>query len=92
MRWTIYIVRRTQLDLDDQSWQTLHADAQTSGTTISDLVRKAVREKYFGNAGARAAAMRNFVGIRKNRRDIPDSTEYIRGLRRGNRLAALKSQ
>jgi len=34
-------------------------------------------------------AMRDIVGIRKDRRDIPDSTDYIRALRKGKRLKSL---
>lgn len=85
-------MKRTQLYLDDDLWQTLHANAKTQRTTISDLVRKAVREKYSIDFEARRKAMMGIVGIWKDRDDLPDTEEYVRSLRRGNRLAALERQ
>jgi hypothetical protein len=57
--------------------------------SVSELVRQAVRERYFGDLHKRRAAMQAFVGIRKNRSDIDDSEVYIRGLRKGTRLKRL---
>ncbi|HXY77538.1 MAG TPA: ribbon-helix-helix protein, CopG family [Candidatus Acidoferrales bacterium] len=83
-------MRRTQLYLDDDLWNALHAHARRQGTTISDLVRQTVRERYLGNLEERRAAMLAFVGIRKDRKDLPDSTEeYVRSLRRDTRLERL---
>jgi hypothetical protein len=84
-------VRRTQLYLDDDLWQMLHTDARHRGTTVSNLVRQVVREKYTGSPAARIEAMRNFVGARKGRRETQDATEYIREMRGGSRLAALRN-
>jgi predicted DNA-binding ribbon-helix-helix protein len=39
-------VRRTQLYLDENLWSTLHARARSQQTTISELVREVVRERY----------------------------------------------
>ena len=50
-RCIIYIMRRTQLYLDDQLWGALHARAQNEKTTVSELVRQAVRERYLGKTG-----------------------------------------
>jgi hypothetical protein len=86
-------MRRTQLYLDDDLWNVLHARARSQGTTISDLVRKAVRERYLGNLEERRKAMLAFVGIRKDRKDLPDSTEeYVRSLRRDTRLERLRKR
>jgi len=83
-------MRRTQLYLDDDLWNTLHTRARSEGTTISALVRQAARERYLGNLDERREAMLAFVGIRKDRKDLPDSTEeYVRSLRRDNRLERL---
>ena len=79
-------MRRTQLYLDDDLWNTLHTRARSEGTTISALVRHAARERYLGNLDERREAMLAFVGIRKDRKDLPDSTEeYVRSLRRDTR-------
>jgi Arc/MetJ family transcription regulator len=82
-------VRRTQLYLDDQLWHALHARAQSQKTTVSELVREAVRERYFGRRDQQSKAMQEFVGIRGGRSAVLDSTEYVRKLRRGDRLDRL---
>jgi hypothetical protein len=82
-------MHRTQLYLDDHLWKALHARAITEETTISDLVRRAVREQYFGNLSGRAAAMQAFVGSRKATRSSVSSTQEVRNLRRGTRLDKL---
>jgi metal-responsive CopG/Arc/MetJ family transcriptional regulator len=79
-------MRRTQLYLEDDLWEMLHVRARREGSSVSELVRKAVRERYLGNLEERARAMQAFVGIRKDRTDIGDSTEYIRKLRHDDRL------
>lgn len=82
-------MKRTQLYLDDDLWNALHERARSEGTSISDLVRQAARERYLGRMEGRREAMQAFVGIRKDRMDLSDSTEYVRGLRRGGRLGRL---
>jgi hypothetical protein len=85
----MYIKRRTQLYLDDHLWSALHARARTQKTTLSELVREAIRERYFGKQEEQAKAMQDFVGIRRDRSEPEDSVEYIRRLRRGSRLERL---
>jgi Ribbon-helix-helix protein, copG family len=82
-------VRRTQLYLDDDLWNALRERARQQKTTISDLVRQAAREQYLGKLDERREAMQAFVGIRKDRSGLPDSVEYVRRLRRGNRIERL---
>lgn len=82
-------MRRTQLYLDDDLWAALHSRARQEDTTISDLVRKAVRERYLGSLAARKTAMQAVVGIWKDRTDIGDTKAYVRNLRRGTRLKRL---
>ena len=82
-------MRRTQLYLDDDLWNALHVSARKQGSTISELVRQAVRERYLGKLDERRNAMRNFVGIRADRADLPDTAKYVRSLRRGSRLERL---
>lgn len=85
-------MHRTQLYLDDDLWAALRAQARRAGTTISDLVRKAARQQYMGSLEERRRAMEAWVGARKNRKDMQDPTEYVRGLRRGDRLERLHKQ
>jgi hypothetical protein len=86
-------MRRTQLYLDDDLWKALHARARSQGTTISDLVRQAARERYLGNLEERSKAMEALVGIWRDRTDLPDSTEeYVRNLRRDTRIERLEKR
>lgn len=64
----------------------LHIRSRQQGTTISDLVRQAVREKYGPSPTSRREAMQALVGMWKGREDMADSTAYVRRLRKGNRL------
>ena len=83
-------MKRTQLYLDDDLWHALHARARSEGTTISDLVRQAARERYLGKLDERRKAMHAFVGIRQDRPEFADTAEYVRSLRRGNRIGRLQ--
>lgn len=85
----MYIVRRTQLYLDDQLWGALHARARSEKTTVSELVRQAVRERYLGNREQRMLAMQRFIGNRKTSVAATDGVEQVRSLRRGTRLDRL---
>ena len=82
-------MKRTQMYLDDELWSVLHTLAQRQGTTVSDLVRQAARERYLGKADERRRAMEAFIGIRKDRTDVVDSTEEVRRLRKGTRMERL---
>jgi len=85
----LYIMKRTQLYLDDDLWNALHAQALLAGTSISDLVRKAARERYVSDPELRRSDMMAAVGIWKDRDDLPDTETYIRNLREGTRLKRL---
>jgi len=86
-------MRRTQLYLDEDLWNALHARARRQGTTISNLVRQAARERYLGNLDGRREAMEAIVGIWKDRTDLPDSTEeYVRSLRHDTRIERLEKR
>jgi hypothetical protein len=75
--------------LDDDLWAALHLRARREDTTISDLVRHAVRDRYLGSLTARKTAMQAMVGIRKDRVGNSDTDAYLRSLRRGNRIERL---
>ena len=83
-------MKRTQLYLDEDLWLALHVRAKQSGSTVSELVRQAVRKTYAPSSANRKEAMSAIVGLWADRTDIGDSTEYIRKLRRGTRLDRLK--
>jgi len=78
-------MRRTQLLLDDDLWKTLHLQADQRGTTVSELARQALREKYADATTKRRDAMEAVIGIWKDRNHITSVDKYIRQLRKGNR-------
>ena len=82
-------MKRTQLYLDDDLWQALHLKARETGSTLSELVRQAARERYLPSPDARRKAFLDFVGIRKDLPVTEDSTAYIRRLRRDTRRKRL---
>ena len=84
-------MKRTQLYLNEDTWKALHIRARQRKTSISELVRQAVREKYGRSAADRREAMQAFVGIWKDREDLPDSEQYVRRLRKGKRLRRIAS-
>ncbi|MGB8801337.1 MAG: CopG family transcriptional regulator [Candidatus Acidiferrales bacterium] len=84
-------MRRTQLYLDNDIWKALHVRSRQQRTSISELVRQAVRARYGGSAADRRQAMAALVGMWKDRNDLPDSTTYVRRLRKGKRLKRIAS-
>ncbi len=84
-------MKRTQLYFHEDVWKALHIRSRQQGTTISELVRQAVRDKYGSSPASRREAMQAMVGIWKNRKDLPDSETYVRRLRKGKRLRRLAS-
>ena len=85
-------MRRTQLYLDDHLWNALHTQARSRKTSVSELVREAMRDRYLPKRDEQAKAMQEFVGIRKNRSESVDAVKYIRSLRRGDRLERLNGK
>ena len=63
--------------------------AKQRRSTVSELVREAVQEKYLGQPANRAELLQSIIGAWKRRDDLGDSTEYVRRLRKGSRLSRL---
>jgi hypothetical protein len=84
-------MKRTQLYLHEDIWKALHIRSRQQRTTISELVRQAVRDKYGSSPANRRQAMQAIVGLWKNRKDLPATETYVRRLRKGNRLRRLAS-
>lgn len=84
-------MKRTQLYLDEDIWKALHIRSRQHRTSISELVRQAVRDRYGTSIANRSQAMAAFVGIWKDRDDLPEAKTYIRRLRRGTRLKRIAS-
>ncbi|HXW14289.1 MAG TPA: ribbon-helix-helix protein, CopG family [Terriglobia bacterium] len=83
-------MRRTQLYLDDELWGTLRIRSKQAGTSVSHLVRQAVREKYSTGVAGRQQAMQAFAGIWKDRADLAHPEAYLRALRKSTRAKRLR--
>jgi hypothetical protein len=83
-------VRRTQLYLEDDLWKALHAHARREKTTVSELVRRAARERYLGDREERARVMQAIAGMWADRPEFSDPEKYIRKMRQDNRLERLR--
>ena len=78
--------------MDEQSLDALRVRARSQKTTVSELVREAVHERYPVNRVSREErmkAMQGLIGIRKDDDETVDAAEYVRSLRRGTRLDEL---
>ena len=82
-------MKRTQLYREEDVWKVLQIMARQTGTSISDLVRKAVRERYIASKGNREQVLMSVVGLWKDRSDLPETDTYVRRLRKGSRLKRL---
>ncbi len=86
----MYIMKRTQLYLDEAAARKLAAISRQKGTTISELVRESIREKYLSEKGLdRGLLARELAGIWAGRKDLARPERVIRGLRKRNRLKRL---
>lgn len=84
-------MKRTQLFLHEDVWKALHIRSRQQRTTISELVRQAIRDKYGSSPASRRQAMQAIVGLWKNRKGLRDSEAYVRRLRKGKRLRRLSA-
>ena len=76
---------------DEGIWKVLHIRSRQQRTSISELVRQAVQDRYGNSAANRSQAMEAFVGIWKDRDGLSGATMYVRRLRRGKRLKRIAS-
>ena len=79
-------MKRTQMYLESDVMAAMQSQAREMGLSVSELVRRAVRDRYLGQSVKRKQAMEAVVGIRKHLPDDFDSTAEVRALRKGSRL------
>jgi Ribbon-helix-helix protein, copG family len=80
-------MKRTQLYLDEKMARTLARLSREKGTTVSELVRESLREKYMTlRAAGKAELARQLTGIWTKRRDLAKIDHVVRVLRKGARL------
>ena len=66
-----------------------YVKGQTGSTTLG--LARGFREQYLDDARKRKEALLSAVGLWKDRTDLPDTEQYIRELRHGNRLRGISS-
>lgn len=85
--YPLYIMRRTQIYLDESQHERLGRRARAAGTTKSDLIREAVDAYLAGpEAGStRLLAFREAVhAAAGSARRLPKGRRYVEELRRGD--------
>lgn len=79
-------MKRTQIYLEDSIYYILKAMSKTRKTTISELVRQAIRIVYKDQKQNKINKFDNACGIWADRKDFIDPSKYVRSLRKGKRL------
>lgn len=80
-------MKRTQIYLEDETYGYLISESQKSGKTMSEVIREIIRSEIDRKRENLLEASRKVFGIWKDR-DF-DTNEYLRDLRRSNRLHEL---
>jgi len=77
--------------LEDEIGELLQAREKSGKTTISELVRQALNERYLGSHEQRKKAMQDLIGIRRDADEPEDAVAYIQSVREGDRMERLFS-
>jgi hypothetical protein len=82
-----YIMRRTQIYLEDRQLSGLRAVARASGRTVSEVIRDAVDDKLAGPRDGVDfdSALDRVTGIWANRADLGATDDLVRRLRTDRR-------
>jgi hypothetical protein len=84
-------MKRTQLYLDEDMARTLSVVSRKRGTTVSELVRECIREKFSRKEELdKAALAREIGGVWKGRKDLKSIDRQVRRLRRDTRSKRLR--
>ncbi len=76
--------------MEESVWKLLEVLARQSRSSVSDLIRQAVREKYVHTNGNRAEVFRSVAGLWRGRTDLPETATYVRRLRKGRRWTRMQ--
>ena len=80
-------MKRTQIYLSDAQWRDLSRSARQEGTSVAELVRRAVDASYRTERLSPVAveAWDAMAGLWADRADVSDGVEYVRRIRRDDR-------
>lgn len=89
--YDVYIMRRTQIYLDDRQRRKLDQVAKRTRRTVSELIREAIDARYATTPRADflAALRAGGFGVWKKRSDLGPTDSYLRRVRRGKRIDRL---
>ena len=73
-------MKRTQIYIDDKTFEYLKKESKLENKTISELIRDSIREKMNHNTKNIIKNLQGIFGIWKNRKF--DTNEYVRKLRK----------
>ena len=80
-------MKRTQLYLDEDMARILDTLRRQRGTTVSELVRASLRERYMpGRDLDKVSLARELSGIWRGSKDLKEIDKAVRNLRQGSRL------
>ena len=79
-------MKRTQIYLEDSIYNTLKIISRTRRTTVSELVRQAIRIVYKDQKQNKTEKFGNACGIWAKRNDSKHPSKYVGSLRKGRRL------
>ena len=83
-------MKRTQLYLDEEMARTLAALSRQKATTVSELVRESIQEKYMSRKELdKVSLAHQLSGVWRIRKDLKEIDRTIRRLRKGARLKRL---
>ena len=83
-------MKRTQLYLDEEMARTLAALSRQKATTVSELVRESVQEKYMSRKEIdKVSLAQQLSGVWRSRKELKEIDRTIRRLRKGTRLKRL---
>ena len=84
-------MKRTQLYIEDDVFRILRRMSKEKTTSISELVRAAVRKEYALEKPAHAEdVLREAAGIWKDRKDLRSADRYVREMRKDTRRERLR--
>lgn len=79
-------MKRTQLYIEDDVFRILRRLSREQATSISELVRAAVRKVYALEKPEHAEeVLREAAGIWKDRKDVQSTDQYVRQMRKDTR-------
>lgn len=84
-------MKRTQLYIEDDVFRILRRLSREKTTSISELVREAVRKVYALEKPEHAEeVLREAAGIWKDRKDIRSADHYVRQMRKDTRRERMR--